>query len=310
MKKFVFLIVLLCVMPVAVASSLFEDWVEDGQTFQAGDHSFYVKYIEAKQKVTFKMDGTGGMLLAGECETREDITYCFQEVNYPKIKVKISSEEPDISIERSFSTTAPNLDERITVSVTLKNNGNKGATNVKYTDPYPIGLKVFSDKNAGEWQGSLNSGVEEKFTYAVKAEEIVSFDSTATLSYKFGDNEKTKKSTAVTINVQKPFDINDKLSTEKAEKNEIVTYNLTIYNENEATKLSVENLEISLPEQIDLVSAPSQLKNDKTKLTFKGTIESKESKNFAIKVKSSRVGEFKISTLAEIKAGARTFKEE
>src|SRR3989338_6751037 len=132
MKRFFFLTILLILVPSVFASSIFDDWVEDGQTFKAGDHYFYVQYIESIQKLNFKMDDMGGMLLVGECETRDDIKYCFEDVNLPQIKVVITSLEPDITIDRSFSTITPNLNENIEVTVTLKNNGDEAATNIKY----------------------------------------------------------------------------------------------------------------------------------------------------------------------------------
>ena len=295
---------------IAYASTVFNDWVEDGETFKAADHSFYVKYIESSQKLNFKMDDTGGMMLIGECETRESIKYCFEDVNLPQVRVKIESLEPDISIQRSFSTTTPSLNEQIQVTVILVNNGDKGATNVKYTDSYPSGLRVFSATNAGEWTGILSAGEEEKFTYSIKAEKILSYNSVASLSYQFDGKEKTKKSDAITINVQKPFIIDQKISTEAAEKEEIIDYNITITNKDESTELTVETLDIEIPSQITLVKVTDGLKKEDNKLIFSGTIGKKESKTFLIKLKSSKVGKFTIKYRAEVKLSDKSFEEE
>lgn len=309
MKKLVILILFLNLLPAVTASILFDDLVDDMETFKVGDHTFYVEYIESNQKVVFKMDDMGGIMSMGECETRESIKYCYEDVNYPQIKVKIESLEPDISIERSFSTTSPYLNEEITVIVTLKNDGDKIATNIKYTDAYPSGLKVYSSGNAKVWEGNINAGEEEKFTYTIKAEDTISFDSTATLSYKFDGNEKTKKSSTVTINVKKPFSISHEISKEAVDKDEEVDYNLTITNEHESDSLTVEKLEITLPSQIDLVRPPTGLAKQENKLTFTGTIEKKKNKNFAIKLKSSKIGKFTISTLANLKISDKSFEE-
>ncbi len=296
-------------MPLAASSVLFDDWVDDSSTFKVGGHYFYVQYLASTQKLTFKMDNMGGLMLIGECETREEIKYCFEEVNYPQIRVSIESLEPDIIIEREFSTTSPKINEQIKVTVTLRNDGDKTATNVRYTDPYPLALKVFSSKNAGEWQGSLNIGEEEKFTYTIKAEDIISYDSIATLTYESGGKEKTKKSSTAAINVQKPFSIEHKLSTEAADKNEVVIYNLTITNNDESAKLTIENLEIGIPTKITLISAPSELKKEDNKLLFSGAIEHNEKKAFTISIKSASVGTFKISASADLQISGQSFSE-
>ena len=310
MKKLAIFILLSTLIPPVMASVIFEDWVNNQETFKVGDHTFYTQYIESVQKLTFKMDGTGGTMFIGECESRDDIQYCFEDVNFPQILVKIESLEPDISIERTFSTKTPFLKEKITVTVILTNNGDKGATNVKYTDPYPGNLKVFSDTNAGKWQGSLSAGEEESFTYTIMADDITSFSSIATLSYIFAGNEKTKKSDPVTIEVQKPFTISHTISKAAADKNEIVDYNLTITNNDENSELDINNLQISLPSKIILVSSPIELKEANNELTFKGTLEKKKSKSFTIKIKSSQVGTFTIQTSINAKIGGRDFEED
>ncbi len=309
MKKILIFLLCLILIPSAIAST-FDDWVNDMETFKVGDHYFYVQYIESNQNLIFKMDNIGGIMLLGECETRENIGYCFEEVNYPQIRVKIYSLEPDITIERAFSNAKPYLNEQITVTVILKNEGDNRAESIRYTDAYPPGLNVFSDKNTKVWEGSINVGEEETFTYAIKAEDIISFDSTAAVSYKFGGKENTKKSSTETIEVQKSFTINHDISKKAADKNEIIDYNLTIANTDQSSKLTIEKLEITLPPKVDLVNSPAELKSQDNKLTFTGALEKKQSKTFVIKVKSSQVGKFTISAQTDIKIGDRAFKEE
>ncbi len=309
MRKFALLILFLIFIHSVTASILFEGEVNDRETFKAGSHYFYVQYIESTQGAIFKMDDIGGVMLIGECETRENIKYCYNGANYPKLDVKIESLEPDISIERTFSTKSPTLNEEVTVTVTLKNEGSKRATSIQYQDTYPSTVKVSSGGNAKKWEGSLDVNEEEQFTYTIKLTEIISFDSTATISYKFDGNEKTKKSSTETIEVQKPFSIDQTISTEAADKNELVTYNLTIANNDNSNTLTIQNLEITLPSKIDLVSASSELKKGDNKLTFKGSIEKEKTKNFEIKVKTSQVGKFTIDTQADLKIFNKDFKE-
>ncbi|MBU0628190.1 MAG: hypothetical protein KKC75_03305 [Nanoarchaeota archaeon] len=309
MKKLVLLVMIIVLMPFVFAGLLFDDWVEDKETFLAGDNSFYVRYFEATQKLSFKMNSLGGMMYVGECETQNEIKYCFEELNYPKIKVKISSLEPDISIERSFSTASPNLNEQVIVIVKLTNNGDKGASNVMYYDAYPAGLRVFSEKNAGEWQGNIAAGRTEEFRYSLRAEEIVSYDSIATVSYKFNGKEKTQKSSSISIKVKKPLSFTGEFSQEAADKNEAVTYNLTITNEDSSSKMDVTKIEINLDERLDLVSAKSDLKIEGKKLSFKGNLDKGQSKNLWVKVKADRVGTFKVSASANVEVGGKKFEE-
>ena len=314
MKKFIFLLAFIFLIPISTASILFEDWVADGSDFEAAGHYFFAKYAYSQGKLTLKMDGTMDIMDLGDCETRDDVRFCFEDVDSEdalatKVRIKIESLEPDLSIERSFSTTSPGLDEEIIVTVTLKNNGNIKASNIEYTDAYPIGLRIFYDGNTVKWEGNIVPGTEEIFTYKIKADEIISFDSTAEVSYQFIDKEKTKKSSSVTVSVQKSFGIDDAISTEAADKNEIVTYNLTINNNHESSRLTIDNLVIDLPSSLDLVGASPEFKKGENKLTFTGTLDKKETKILFIKVKSSKVGKSTISTSADLSIAGDTFSE-
>lgn len=310
MEKEAFLLLFLILLPTATASILLDGEVDDYETFKAGAHSFYVEYVESTQSLVFKMDNMGGIMEIGECEIRDNIKYCFESVDYPKIGVMIEYLEPDIFIERTFSTTSPTMGEQITVIVILTNDGDKRASNVKYTDAYPLGLRVYGDGNAKVWGGSLNAGKEERFTYVIKAEDTISFDSTATLSYKFDGTEKTIKSSTETIEVKKPFSISHEISKEAADRDEIINYSITIENKDEFKTLNIQKLEITFPFKIDIIKPVKELSVEGNQLTFKGEIEKQESKTFTIKIKSSKVGKFTINTIAEFRISSTNYKEE
>ena len=309
MKKLVILLFTLILIPSITAETLFDGWVGDMETFKAGDHYFYIQYVDLSDSLVFKMDDMGGIMELGECETRDNIKYCFQGVNYPEIEVKIVSLEPDITIERTFSTTTPKLSEQITVTVILKNEGDKRGS-IKYTDPYPLGLRVYGNANTKVWEGGLNAGEETTFTYTIKAEDMISYDSTATVLYTFSGNEKTKESSEETIEVQTQFTIEQEISKKAVDKNEEISYNITITNEDDTDRLTISNLEITLPSQVDLVKFSTGLRKDVNKLIFSGTLEKDESKNLGIKIKSSKVGKFTIKTKAAIKLSDRVYEEE
>ncbi|MEA2037481.1 MAG: hypothetical protein U9O94_08275 [Nanoarchaeota archaeon] len=310
MKNLLLFLILIFIIPSSMATVLLEDSVKDGETFKVGDHNFQLQYMESNQDVIFRMDGTGGIMSAGECETRNDIKYCYDGASYPDIYVKIESLEPDLRIERSFSTDSPSLGEEIIVKVTLKNEGDKTAQNIVYTDSYPADLRVFYDGNSMVWKGSLNVADEESFSYKIRAEEIISYDSVAKLSYQFDGKKKTKSSSSVRIEVQTPYGINDKISTEAADKKEVVTYDISIKNKDPKNRMNVEKLEINIPSNINLVSKSSELKKSEDKLTFTGILGIGESKTFFVKVAPKRVGKFTLSTKAQIEISGKEFKEE
>ncbi len=309
MKKLM-LLILLCLVHGVAAEILLEGMVEDKDIFTAGGHSFQLQYVQSTQSAIFKMDGMGGIMLPGDCETRDSIEFCYLGADYPNLDVRIESMEPDITIEREFSTDSPAINEQVTVTVTLKNEGSKRASNIKYVDSYPSSVKVSLTGSSKTWEGDLSVDEEEVFTYSFKVTEVTTFDSVATLTYRFESEEKIEKSSSETIEVQEPFSVEHTISTGAAERDEVVVYNLTLTNKDESNRLTVDALEIVLPSKITLVDASLGLQKGTDKLTYKGEIDKLDEKRFWIKVKSSKVGEFKIKTTAKLEIFRSSFTEE
>src|SRR3990172_650460 len=107
MKAATLIFLLIVAIPISFASVLFDDYVTNGETFKAGDHYFSVQYIESQEKLNFRMDDLGSIISIGECESRDDVYYCFEDVDYPNIHVTIQSLEPKVTAEREFSTLSP-----------------------------------------------------------------------------------------------------------------------------------------------------------------------------------------------------------
>ena len=300
------LFMLFALVPVfSSAATLFDDWVEDQQTIEVGGHTFFVQYIESRAKAILKMDNIGGMLDIGECESRENLEYCFEDVEFPSIKILIRSMEPDISISRAFSTASPRLGEEITVSVVLKNNGNKLATNIKYTDIFPKEFLVIASSG---WEGKLSAGEEIAFSYRLKPLETVAFNSTAKISYYFDGQTKTKESSAQLITIKPPYELTSAISSESAEKNEVITFNLTIENPSEDV-LEIKSLKITAP-RLNIVGFSSKLKQAENELSYSGTLKKNEKLHLYTKVKSSRVGKYSVISKAELSSRGKAFAEE
>ncbi len=299
--------ILLLLIPFSSAAVIFDDWVTNRETFKVGDDYFYAEYFESSGKLLLKVNGLGRLMEIGECEKKEKIKYCFEDIDGNEIKIKVTELEPEIEITRSFSTVKPSIDDLITVSVTIKNNGEAKAYNIKYLDVYPEGLLVYG--GAGSWEGSLSAGQEKSFTYTIRAKELISFDSQAEVSYKYNGDDITTESDIVTISVQKPFYLNDTISTEAADRGDIINYTLKIGNRHSSNKLEIENLEISIPESISILNIPVGFKREDNRLIFEGELEEQETKNFTIKLKPSRVGRFKIKTSAVLEISRRKYEE-
>jgi len=314
MKKIWILIVLIC-LKTALSAELFNDEVDDKTDFTVDNKLFEVDYSQSNEKLLFKMEGTGRILALGECSVLENVKMCFLAVDYPSVSVSIESLEPLITIERTLSNEKPLQREKIDFEVTLENTGPVGATNVVYTDEFPEWFVVYNKNlegygNGVRWKGKLNSGETETLRYSVEPLEYKKYTSIAHLSYLFEKKESKVDSEEITVDVQQPFQITSSLSSKSPGRNEVITYNMTIKNNDEKNYLNIKNLDIKIPQFLDIVEKTEIIEGTSNTLNYKGRISKGKDMFFYVKVKSNKVGQHTIKSNIILNIYDLDFEEE
>ncbi len=271
MRRSILVVALLVLIAGSVhAEVIFDGWIQDSSPFEAGGEEIKVSFRRQNQLGTFFTQERTFLVDRGGCETKDIISYCLEDVDYeravfedgkeyPMIHARIESLEPSITVGQSYSTASPRHFERIEASVTLRNEGELRADNVRLEIPLPPHVRVVS--SAGALAGStlvfdtfLLPGQEKGFAYVLEPRDLVDFEITPKASYRFFDRQKTTYGEGEKISVKLPFKFDEELSDDGLKVGETLTYNITIKNTAERGDVDISTLTIAVPPGLSVVS--------------------------------------------------------
>ncbi len=208
----------------------------------------------------------------------------------------LSPKSVDLGVTKSVNTTAPFVDDTITFSIAVTNNGPSNATGVVYEDILPTGLTFVNytssqgvyDSGTGLWTvGAIANGGTASLNVSATVDSATSFVNTVQLS----DVEETDTVEAnnmaqvqlvgtsrdVNLSVQKSVDDTTPVY------NQTVTYNVSVTNEGPigATNVRIDD---DLPDGVNFVSsnATQGIYDSSTGIWNVGSLASGESAQLAI----------------------------
>ena len=286
------------------AEDLHGDWYFSGDTFTVeGDVYLVTHYNFYDTMVVLRVNDNAYIIEEGRCRSAPTKKYCIDEIYrdlanasesdpikfeegeiYAGIYVKISTKGPDISISRSFSTTNPELNEEVTVTVTLENEGDEGTDSFLYKDMFPKGVIITASSSGTErtsrtitYDSNIPPDSEKTFTYRFKVTDYLEFTSQAEATYYYAGSEQSITVSSKTIKVVKPYEFTTTLSPKSIEVGEQSALSIKI--ENLVSKeIEVNELRIIIPSFLSLQAKPGELEKRNEKYYWNGTLDSGEYK--------------------------------
>ncbi|MBU2561139.1 MAG: DUF11 domain-containing protein [Nanoarchaeota archaeon] len=311
-------------LEIVYASEVFNGEVKDNVPFTVNDITHVARYYPSAKKVSM-LAGTDRVLVSVEdCEDIGDLKYCIdsaaeginEETGDPAstMQLRVLQSGPDIDIDRSISDDEPNLNEEVVVTVTLTNVGNERATNVNYEDKFPSSVKVSSTyynviTNGVSWAGSLNVGASQVLTYKLRFQEFITYESAGEASFIFNNKVNKVKSSTTTFEVQKPYKISDSISAKSIDLGEEITYSLKMNNTDATQDLTINKVDITLPEGSVVSYRDMGLDAVGNKVSYSGKISGAGSKELSFRFKSSKVTQGKLVADVDLRVGTKSFSE-
>jgi len=306
------------------AEVIFDGWVQDGTPFEAGEEEIKVSFRRQNQMGTIFTASSTFLINRGDCETKDIIRYCLEDVDYeravfedgreyPMIHVRIESLEPSITVGHTYSTTTPRHFERIEAQATLQNTGELRADNVRLEIPLPAHVRVVS--SAGTVVGNtiifntpLVSGQSKEFPYTLEARDLIDFTITPKLSYRFFDEQKVVYGEQKTISVKLPFLFDEELSDDGLKVGQTLTYNITIKNTAKRGDVDISSLTITVPSGLSVVSAEGITKEGRV-YTFSDSLRKDEEHFITMIFQAKELGDHTIRMDTTLTAEGSTMQK-
>ncbi len=197
----------------ALASTqVYSGWVAEREVFTAGQLNLTVLSTGDYENVVLKSPtGTVSLRYNSTCEYIGKYELCFIDYRFKTLggKTRISGSDPEeynivvnelysdasLSLTRTPAKTELLTGEKTKVDVTIKNEGNRIATDILYRETFPEYTTPSSDtglvsSKAVGWEGALNINGEKRITYEVRFEKNGTYTIPAELGYFDGYQKK------------------------------------------------------------------------------------------------------------------------
>ena len=307
--KLILAIIIILILPIVIADKeLIDKKLDDFETFTLEGLNYTPLYYPDTGELWLKVerpDGSKGNIIIQNCTDIGYRQYCVSEYEedydevygetFSTFRLKIEQREPDIDLDRKFSPSDPEIDEEVTVTATIKNDGSEG-TKVYYYNTFPQEVKLRSGDvdrttNTYRWSDYIDANSKRTFTYKIYFAEPIKYEGESRLTYTFDKESYEKKSSKDTVEVNKPYKTIVELEPERVSEGKEIKYTATIENEEDKT-LEVTRLKVEIPTELEVIDRDG-LKYDMTK-SF--DIYKDKNHEFTITLKGKKRGVYTIWT--------------
>lgn len=303
---FVFSTMIVSFNVIASEEKFFEDYIESSSSMKIGQTNYY--FVVSSTTLTVKGIKTVKIPLL-ECDTIENIQFCYLLNSDSKAKVKISYITPDISIERSIEDSILLIGKKTEMTITIRNEGDYIAENFSYEETLPDYLDIveisnckYNNKTIYLYREELETDDSIECTIEIMPRGLFDVSSTAKYNY-FDGNKITEKYTSK-LNLKSDTGISRTVIT-PSELDIGDSFSYEVEYENDNTNDFDIAIMLTLPEGINILSEQSDsfkinypyqnIEQNKTKIITKNiTLTESSSKTFTVLLSVSKPGNLEI----------------
>jgi len=310
------------------AKDLHNDWHYSEDTFTVdGEVIMLTHYDFYDTTVIMNVNQNTYIIAEGECKETTTKKYCITEIfqdlassddddpikfeggkAYAGIKVLITTKGPDIEVKRSFSTTTPELNQEVIVTISIENDGIEGTDSFIYEETFPQGV-VLTSFSAGKSLTSrsliynINLPAKSKisFVYAFKVNDYLNFSNSGKFNYTYAGAKTNSATSSVNIKVKKPYELTALLSPDSVETG-VEKSTLTVKIDGTSSEdINVLELMITIPQAVSVLEIPGELTREDNKYSWEGVVKPDPAKTIAFQLKAVKSGKYQIPVSIKIK---------
>jgi len=312
----------------ASADDIHNDWHYSGDTFTVdGEVIMVTHYDFYDNTVILSVNKNSYIIGTGECRETATKEYCitdiFQDLTgaedndhikfeggkaYAGIEIVIRAKGPEITVSRTFSTTSPELNQEVTVTISIENKGSDETDSFVYEEDFPAGvvLTSFSEGlgiNAKSiiYKNNLPVKSSKSLTYFFKLTDYLDFSNSGKFNYTYAGKKTSSSTSSVNIKIKKPYELTASVSPDSVEAG-VEKSTLTVkIDDTSAKDIDVLELKIITPPLVSVLVVPTELTGDNNKYSWKGVVKPDTSKTITLQLKPVKSGQYQIPVSIKIK---------
>jgi len=276
----------------------------------------YVFSVNADGKATFISEAGFGLLVYNDtCESKGKIQFCVDNVLFDKHnatidkdfyygEVQIYQDTAELEVSREFDATELAIGEIMAVTLTIENNGDTTASSVIYEDKYDNFTIVsandpcYAKGNSVFFEGSILKETSKMCKYKAKALSPGKYSSKAKFKYN-NDVENISSTTDEEIIEVKQSLLDMKIALDKSIVEVGENINVEINMTNDEDDFFSGTMTSSIPTiGFNIISKSYGLYYTGGMPTWKGSVDTDETRQFNLTIEAKRTGDYEISAIS------------
>jgi hypothetical protein len=220
----------------------------------------------------------------------------------------ISTRGPDIEVSRSFSTTTPELNQEVTVTITIDNDGIEGTDSFVYEESFPAGAVITSfSLGAGmtsrsiRYDANLPAKSSKSFAYTFKVTDYLDFSNSGKFNYTYAGKKTSSSTSSVNIKIKKPYELTASVSPDSVEAG-VDKSTLTVnIDDTSSEDITVLALNITIPPFVSVMLVPGEVTSNNNKYSWQGTVKPGSPITLSLQIKPTKSGQYQIPVSIKLK---------
>ena len=307
MRRLVLYCILFLLSISLVQGALWEDTVDNGESFSTPLGEFSARLFESEGFITFFGEGYSIRLSEGECSSEGNYKFCFdskseKEYDYKRDKpvyqlnLRIEEVKPTISISNDQDELL--IGETTTITVEVQNHEDE-RMKYNYEDLVPSNFEIIEadkvkfSKNKVSDTKIIDKGTDT-FSYTIKKAKQGTATLRPKLEYLYEGEYKNTELDDITIKDKSRLSLDADLSSTSVELLQEVTLEVNMESRVIDKDLDVKSLEITIPEMLVVKEFNETLKRTGNKFSWSGTLSENEI-DFKFLLSPTQLGESNIT---------------
>ena len=296
----------------AEEGDIFDDWVEEGNSFTAEGIVYDVSAGISDGSAALNSPTMTLVLGKGQCIEREKKMYCLEDWTYviggtikihgkdtQRFHIRITPVAPSLVFERKIDNKELEPGQRGTVSIKITNEGQAPAMGVSYEETVPSAFRITNNYQISQsgskmfWKGSIARGAILDLSYTIEGRETWSGTIEGVLTYSVNGVQKQEKHN-LAVKSTGLIDVNYKTDAPEIGVGEETLVFVKIVNQQSA-KIDV-TLNATFPLTLEIVATNFNLSSGNT-YSWNGELDEGEEKEIATRVRGLAQGDAAIRVI-------------
>ncbi|MFT4307737.1 MAG: hypothetical protein ACMXYM_00005, partial [Candidatus Woesearchaeota archaeon] len=301
-------------------------WGFSGDPIEFQGTTYYVFLDSSRANAYVESNETKLILREGQCRVENFVRYCFIEVanesnsnwftfdsrNRPLYGARFTFESlgPNLRLTQKYSTTSPDVNARIDGEITVRNTGNRDASNVIITYEIEPGARIHTCSDCTITQRSftreltrVRAGETQTVSFSMIVERAEPFSSSAQATFRHETTDGSIGPISQSFSIRKPYEVS--LTRPSAVPvGDWVQLRLTVRNTGENTITFDARPESNASLTYESSGTPGYTSHEAIE------VEPGETFTYDYRARSTRAGTFTTGHDIVIRRGSETFEEE